>query len=316
MRVLGAVETAPGTSRRARFESVSKLPFVDEYGQTHFFTWRTIETWWCRYQKHGITVMKNKSRSDRGTFRKVTPETVLEAVESVLPSFHKKSFNVTSIYRACIERGLLHREQVAPNTFRRMVREFEMLKSDSESKPRLAFAKEFANQMWQADTLVGPFVDAKGSKVLLEMQGLRKLRLLFEDFPKNHNLILIGQPGLMNQLHLTVNEDIKSRVTFSVVIQRLNPDQIQSFLLGEFDHVGLPHQTLSEEALGLLVRSSDGILRRARNLTLACLLEAVRDQTKCVDLKQVNRILLQPHWRQDADFLPAHPTLPSQSNKK
>ena len=35
-----------------------------------------------------------------------------------------------------------------------------------------------------------------------------------------------------------------------------------------------------------------------------CLLEAVRDQTKCVDLKQVNRVLLQPHWRNDADFPP------------
>ena len=30
---------------------------------------------------------------------------------------------------------------------------------------------------------------------LMEMENLRKLRLLFEDFPKNHNLILIAQPG-------------------------------------------------------------------------------------------------------------------------
>jgi len=53
----------------------------------------------------------------------------------------------------------------------------------------------------------------------------------------------------------------------------------------------------------------DGRIEIDQNLCLACLLEAVRDQTKCVDLKQVNRVLLQPHWRNDADFLPT--ALPS-----
>lgn len=165
MRVLGAIETAPGNSRLARIRHVAALAFVDEYGHPHVFTWRTIQTWWSRYQKHGVTVMHNKPRSDRGTFRKVTPETVLEAVQSVLPSLRqKKSCPVTAIYRLCIERGLLRREQIAPNTFRRLVRTFEMLKSDSDSKPRLAFAKEFANQMWQADTLVGPYIDTPSGK--------------------------------------------------------------------------------------------------------------------------------------------------------
>jgi len=120
----------------------------------------------------------------------------------------------------------------------------------------------------------------------------------------------------MTNLHLSVNEDIKSRITFSVIIPRLNPDQIQSFLLGELDSVGLPHSTLSEEALGLLIRSSDGVLRRARNLALACFLEAVRDQTKSIDLKQVNQVLMQPHWRADYDLLSSHPGVGVTQNQK
>lgn len=165
MRVLGAVETAPGTSRRARIEFVSKLPFVDDEGNARFFTWRTIQTWWSRYQKDGITVMQNKPRSDRGTFRKMTPETVLEAVQMVLPSLHKKTFTISQVYRLCIERGLLRRELVAPNTFRRIVNEYEMLKNESPNKARLAFAKEHANQMWQADTMFGPYIDTPSGKV-------------------------------------------------------------------------------------------------------------------------------------------------------
>ena len=40
-----------------------------------------------------------------------------------------------------------------------------------------------------------------------------------------------------------------------------------------------------------------GVLRAARNLTLATLVEAVRTQKKQAGLELVNKALLQPHWR-------------------
>jgi MSHA biogenesis protein MshM len=134
---------------------------------------------------------------------------------------------------------------------------------------------------------------------LMDIDSLRRLRLLLEDFPKNHNLVLIAQPSLLSKLSLAVNEDIKSRVTYSVVVPRLAPDDMNAFLLEQLDRVALAHATFTPEALDLIVRSSEGILRRARNLCLASLLEAVRDRVKTVDLKQVNRVLLQPHWRRE-----------------
>jgi type II secretory pathway predicted ATPase ExeA len=132
---------------------------------------------------------------------------------------------------------------------------------------------------------------------LMEVAALRRVRLLFEDFPKNHNLILIAQPELLNRLSLTTNEDIKSRVTYSVLLQKLAPDDTERFIRAELDKVALGHNTLTDDALSLIVRSSEGRLRSAKNLCLGALLEAVRDRTKVVDLKQVNRVLLQPHWR-------------------
>ena len=86
MRVLGAIDLAPGRTERDRIRHVAGRTLVDEYGHTHAFTWRTIETWLVRYRKHGVTVMHNKPRSDKGALRKVVPETVLEAVQAVLPS--------------------------------------------------------------------------------------------------------------------------------------------------------------------------------------------------------------------------------------
>jgi type II secretory pathway predicted ATPase ExeA len=137
---------------------------------------------------------------------------------------------------------------------------------------------------------------------LLEIDTLRKLRLLFEDFPHNHNLILFGQPQLLSALSLKAHEDIKSRITYSVTTQKLGPDDMEAFLLGQLDACGLSHSTLSPEALGLIVRSCEGLLRKARNLTLGCLLEAVRARKRVVDLEIVNRVLRQPHWREDTDM--------------
>jgi len=137
---------------------------------------------------------------------------------------------------------------------------------------------------------------------LMEMTTLRKLRLMFGEFPKNHNIILIGQPSLINNMALKVNEVIKSRVTYSVNMPRINPDEMEKFILGQLDSCGLGHNTFSEESLALVVRSSDGLLRKARNLCLGCLLEAVRRKKKQIDLENVNSVLIQPHWRVEQDI--------------
>jgi MSHA biogenesis protein MshM len=56
---------------------------------------------------------------------------------------------------------------------------------------------------------------------------LRKLRLLFEQFPKQHNLILFDQRDLLHHLPLNVNKDIKSRLTYSAQIARKNDDDME-----------------------------------------------------------------------------------------
>lgn len=166
MRVLGAIEGAPGETIIARIHHVSEQVFLDEDGQRFRFTWRTIQTWYSRYKKDGITTMLPKPRTDKGKTRKMTPEEVLEAIEQVRGRFHGP-YNVTAFYRACIEHGLLQRERIAPNTFRRVVKAHELLKPDAEvqSKRRLAFAKAHVNELWQADTMVGPYVQQGAGKV-------------------------------------------------------------------------------------------------------------------------------------------------------
>ncbi len=167
IKVLGAIDIAPGKSRHERIQNVAAMTFTDEEGKPHQFTWRTIQTWYYRYKNHGITAMENQSRSDKGRTRKVSPEEALEAINAALPHFHQKKPTRTAIYRFCIENGLLNANQIARNTFIRMVNKYELLKEDpGENKRRLAFSMQYANQLWQADTMFGPYIGSRQAKLI------------------------------------------------------------------------------------------------------------------------------------------------------
>lgn len=166
MRVLGALEYAEGNTLKARYQSVAKMSFKDEDGELYQFTWRTIQTWSYWYRTRGI--FESPERSDKGTTRKVSPEQLLDAIEKVMPGFRDSPRNIEAIYRACIEQGHLRRDQIAPNTFRRHVTQFNLLEGlegmieGPAKKARLAFAKAHANEMWQTDTMHGPYLKIEG----------------------------------------------------------------------------------------------------------------------------------------------------------
>src|SRR5947207_9853082 len=70
-----------------------------------------------------------------------------------------------------------------------------------------------AFRVHRASKLLVPIID---DAHLMPSDCLRKLRLLCEDFPHSHNLVLIDQPPLLKSLALSINEEIRSRVTYSV----------------------------------------------------------------------------------------------------
>lgn len=150
--------------------------------------------------------------------------------------------------------------------------------------------------------LIIPIID---DAHLVPIDALHRLRLLLEDFPKNHNLILIGQPALNTTLQLSINHDIRDRITYSAKIEPLAPHAITEYIHSQLDHVELPHTTFTAAAINLIARTSEGTLRAVKNLCIGSLIEAVRDQTKTVDIKQVNAVLLQPHWRHNQQNEPA-----------
>jgi len=138
---------------------------------------------------------------------------------------------------------------------------------------------------------------------LLDMQVLRKLRLLFERFPKKHNLILFGQRDLLYYLSMNVNQDIKSRITYSENIVALNDGDMERYIVKELEVVKMGINTFDSAANELIRRSAQGNLRLCRNLCYASLIEACRESKKIVTITHVNNVLVQPHWRSHEELI-------------
>jgi type II secretory pathway predicted ATPase ExeA len=179
------------------------------------------------------------------------------------------------------------------NTIKIMCNAFKIDQKGSSYKCEKRLIQEAYNLNNQGKNLIVIIDDAH----LLDMYTLRKLRLLFEEFPKNHNVILVGQIELLHNIALRVNQDIRSRITYSKILKKLNPDDMESFILRELDAAGLPHNIFTEDAVSLIIKSSDGILRQCRNLAISCMIEGVRSQKKTIGIDNVNAVLIQPHWR-------------------
>lgn len=132
---------------------------------------------------------------------------------------------------------------------------------------------------------------------LLDIEILRKLRLLFDRFPKKHNLVLLGHPELMYRLSMMCNEDIKSRISYSKQLLPLHDEALSKFIINELSSVGLGANTFDEAALQVVVRAVQGNLRLCRNLCYASLIATCLDQQRICTVSHVNTALQQPHWR-------------------
>src|SRR5258706_330665 len=64
-------------------------------------------------------------------------------------------------------------------------------------------------------------------------------------------LVLIGQSPLLQSLTLSINEEIRSRATYPVVLPRLAPETIEAFILGQLDRAGLGPQYFHAQGPGL-----------------------------------------------------------------
>jgi transposase InsO family protein len=160
LRVIGAIEGAPGNTNKSRIQEVALRTFHDEDGVPHVFTWRTLQTWYSLYKQGGSETLNSRPRADKGRHRKISPEAIQEAIEAVLPDFRDQRATKMALYRRSIERGLISPQECAQTTWFRIIREYDLMvpAAKSDNKRRKAFSKANSNELWQMDTMFGPWM--------------------------------------------------------------------------------------------------------------------------------------------------------------
>lgn len=174
LRVLSAIDYAPGDSIQARIKQVATRTFTDQNtGCDYRFTWRTISTWLYRFKKRGIISLDNKTRADKNSYRKIQPNELAEAINDVIPTLSKNKTGTIpkmALYRQLLQKNYFQRSQLSQTSFYRMVRENDLLNLEQTQKLRRSFSMQFANELWQADTMYGPSIkqpDGKWRKTFL-----------------------------------------------------------------------------------------------------------------------------------------------------
>ena len=173
--------------------------------------------------------------------------------------------------------------------------------------------KELAQAAWrhvQSQKMLYIVID---DAHLLDVAVLRKLRLLFERFPRKHNLVLLGHPELLHRFSMLCNEDIKSRISYSKQLLPLNDDDLQRFIIDELAAVGLGANTLDEAATQIIMRAVQGNLRLCRNLCYASLINTCLDGKRICTASHVNAALQQPHWRSHEALLKQQAAAPQRA---
>jgi len=124
----------------------------------------TLSYWEHRYRKGGYDALVAKSRSDKGNPRRLSPEAI-DAICELRRQFPR--INATMLRERLIEEGVITAGEASLSTVQRFVRG---LRADAggpggaQAKDRRAFEAERALELWQADTLFGPYVGEGGRR--------------------------------------------------------------------------------------------------------------------------------------------------------
>jgi len=147
----------PRGKRRLILEQLAAKPWMLQSGEAAGVKAETIRYWLRLYQRGGFEALKDKPRSDQGiraipkevieeacTLKLQVPERSIERIITIMENLQLASPGLlrrSTLHRALKARGLSHRKLTLP---------------DRQDLDR--FEADYANDLWQADMLQGPWL--------------------------------------------------------------------------------------------------------------------------------------------------------------
>jgi len=203
--------TFPDASVAAYCRRVTENPITRPDGSSFQYKPGTLSKWAQLYSVGGMEELMPRSRSDKGSVRRLTDESI-SGIYRLKEKFPK--LNAVQIHARLVQDGSIP-ASVSPRTVQRYIKAHD-LKNPAASgalKDRKAFEEPFFGAMWQADTCYFPYVpDDSGKKqrtflIAIVDDNSRMVvgaRLFFADDAYNFQKVLkdaVAAYGIPNKLY-------------------------------------------------------------------------------------------------------------------
>jgi len=134
------------------------------YGMRNY-SYKTLESWLCDYNKKGLDGLVRGTRSDKGKSRKISIELGEEILE-------RRKANprvpITLLYEQLVSEGLIDPLNISRPTVYRYIEDLSLsgeLKDNTEADESLRFSHEHVGDLWQGDVMYGPYITVGKKKV-------------------------------------------------------------------------------------------------------------------------------------------------------
>jgi len=141
------------------FASICTKPYQIPGGDFKELSPNTLRRWLSEYRRFGLEGLKRKPRNDKGSPRVLTAE-ITQAIKELKSIYPHKT--ATTIYSELLAGGFLGSPPVSMATVQRFLQKYDWKSEPDIERKRFEF--EFANDCWQTDVLIGPYLLIAGKK--------------------------------------------------------------------------------------------------------------------------------------------------------
>jgi transposase InsO family protein len=191
-----------------------KIP--PDHGDIFHLDPSTFKRWLRLYRKHGLEGLKEKIRSDKGTYRKL-PAHLLDTIIAFIQEVGAES--VSDLYRKLLMEKHITLETLSYESLRQLVLKHQLLSPEKNIKPRKKFEKEFINELWMIDFKQGKSI----------RQGNRLHRVYLCAIIDDASRLLVGYEWGLNEDTTLFARTFKKAVAIYGTPQILYCDQAKVF---------------------------------------------------------------------------------------
>jgi len=124
----------------------------------------------------------------------------------------------------------------------------------------------------------------------LKIDSIDALKLVINPYLSSNKLSLILSSSLSFKKRLSDSPAFKQRINYQFFLTPLNPDESKQYLYSRMKNVNCPSTLLADDAVQQIIQSTEGIPRQINKFASLCLMNAMSENKKFIDLQTVENV--------------------------